>query len=316
MELGSRQGGGKPGSSALRVRSSRAPSRDADRRCLDFARHDRHKVRTICSGRTVTIADQPVPTQPRRRLADDLRAAIAAGEIELRFQPQVELAGGAIAGVEVLARWRHRRLGELGAERLFGAAARAKLLPELSRHIHAVALRQVGAWPAALAHLTVAVNVTAADLARADFAGDLLAQVQAYRIDPARLTVEITEHDLIANLESAAEKLSTLRAAGMAVALDDFGTGYSSISYLKALPLDYIKIDGRLSLDLLGDAREQVVVRHVIAIARELGLGLIAEGVETEQHRALLAAAGATHFQGFLCSGPVEVGEVARLVDL
>lgn len=252
---------------------------------------------------------------PRRRLADDLRAAIDADEIEVRFQPQVAMATARITGVEVLARWRHARLGELGAEKLFAAAARAALLPALSQHIHAVALAEVARWPAALGGLGLALNVTASDLAREQFGDDLLARAAAHGIDAARLTLEVTEHELIADLAVAADRLARLRGAGARVALDDFGSGYSSISYLKALPLDYLKIDGGLSADLLGGTRDQVIVRHVIAMARELNLGVIAEGVEGEQHRALLAAAGATHYQGFLCAPPLDTAALLRLVE-
>lgn len=252
---------------------------------------------------------------PRRRLADDLRVAIDTGEIELRFQPQVTLADDRIVGVEALARWQHGELGELGAAQLFAAAARASLLPALSQHIHIVALAEVARWPVPLDELTVAINVTASDLARPDFAADLLRQTNGHGIDPTRLTIEVTEHELIADLPAAAALLATLRAAGAKVALDDFGSGYSSIAYLKALPLDYLKIDGGLSGDLLGSSRDQVVVRHVIAMARELGLEVIGEGIETKAHRALLAAAGATHYQGFLCAAPLDSAGLARLME-
>lgn len=255
----------------------------------------------------------PSPPMPRRRLADDLRAAIERGEIELRYQPQVAMADGRITGVEVLARWRHPRLGELGAEQLFAAAARARLLPALSQHIQAAALQEVADWPAALGGLGVAINVTASDLARPGFAADLLARAAALNVDPARLTAELTEHEPIADLSAAAGVLAELRDEGVKVALDDFGTGYCGIAYLRALPLDYIKIDGGLSADLLREARHQVVVRHVIAMARELNLGVIAEGVESAAHRDLLALAGATHFQGYLCAPPLDNDQLAAL---
>lgn len=265
-------------------------------------------------GRSAAITEVSVAALPRRRLADDLRAAMDRGEIELRFQPQVRLSDDRITGVEALARWRHAEVGELGADMLFAAAGRANLLPALSQHIHVIALAEVARWPAALGALSVAINITASDLARRDFAPDLLAQAAAHSIAPRRLTVEITEHELIANLAGAGQALAALRAAGVTVALDDFGTGYSSIAYLKALPLDYLKVDGGLSGDLLGEPRDQVVVRHVIAMARELELGVIAEGVEREEHRAALAAAGATHYQGFLCAAPLDSAALATLV--
>lgn len=256
-----------------------------------------------------------VAAVPRRRLADDLLAGMAAGEIEPRFQPQVAMADGRITGVEALARWRHGRLGELGAERLFAAAARAELSPELSLHIQGAALAHVAAWPARLAGLTVALNVTAGDVARTDFAAGFLEQAEKRGIDVRRLTVEITEHELIADLDRAARELAALREVGVGIALDDFGTGYSSIAYLKALPLDHLKIDGRLSGDLLGSPRDQVVVRHVIAMARGLGLKVIAEGVESEEHRLLLAEAGATHYQGFLCAAPLGSVALVRFME-
>ena len=236
---------------------------------------------------------------PRRRLADDLRAAIDAGEIELRYQPQVAMTTGAITGVEVLARWRHGKLGELGAEQLFAAAARAGLGTALSRHIHAAALAAAGRWPAGLAGLGIAVNVTASDLAREAFAGELLTSAATHGIAPARLTVELTEHEPIADLAAAARRFAELRDKGVRVALDDFGSGYANLGWLRALPLDYLKLDSDLAGSLLAEGREQVVVRHVIAMALELGLGVIAEGVESEPHRAMLQTAGATHYQGF-----------------
>ena len=263
----------------------------------------------------MSSAEPPVSTLPRRRLADDLRAAIEGGEVELRYQPQVAIGSGRIVGVEVLARWRHPRLGELGAERLFAAAARAGLSPALSQHIQQVALAAVADWRGALAQLGIAVNITASDLGRAGFAGMLLDRLDVLGIAPARLTVEITEHELIGDLAAAAEVLARLRQAGVAVALDDFGTGYSGIAYLKSLPIDYLKIDFRLAGDLMGTPREQVVVRHVIAMARELGLAVIAEGVESDAHRALLAEAGATHYQGYLCAPPLESAALTDLLE-
>ena len=261
----------------------------------------------------MTVAS--VAAAPRRRLADDLRAAIDGGEIELRYQPQVAMATGRITGVEVLARWRHGKLGELGAGQLFAAAARAGLGTALSRHIHATALAEVGRWPAALAALTIALNVTASDLAREDFARELLGLAARHGVAPARVTVEITEHEPIADLKTAASRLRALRAAGVHVALDDFGSGYASVAWLRALPLDYLKIDGDLAGDLLLDEERQVVVRHVIAMARALGLGVIAEGVESEAHRVLLAAAGATIYQGFLCAPALDGPALATFVD-
>jgi EAL domain-containing protein (putative c-di-GMP-specific phosphodiesterase class I)/GGDEF domain-containing protein/DNA-binding response OmpR family regulator len=249
-----------------------------------------------------------------QRLAGELRGAMAEGQIEILFQPQVRIPEGAIEGVEALARWRHPELGELGAETLFAAAERAGLAAALSALVQDRALETARTWPAALARLRLSINITAADLAQHAFAARMLARIDAASFPRERVTAEVTEEGLIEDLGAAADTLAELRRGGCRVAIDDFGTGYSSLAYLKALPLDYLKLDRRLSQDIAGSARDRVVVRSVIDMARSLGLGVIAEGVETEEQLALLAAEGCTMYQGFLCSGPVGVEELVRLI--
>ncbi|MBX9797109.1 MAG: bifunctional diguanylate cyclase/phosphodiesterase [Sphingomonas sp.] len=246
-------------------------------------------------------------------LAVDLRQAIDQGEIDIVFQPQVAVATGAITGAEALARWEHPVLGPLGAETLFAAAARADLVIGLSDHIQRIALAQAAAWPAALAGLRLAINLTPADIARPGFADIFLDRVDSSGFARARLTVEVTENGLIEDLGAASGLLATLRQAGCRVAIDDFGTGYSSLAYLKALPLDYLKIDKKLAQDITGSARDRIVVRGVIDMARSLGLSVIAEGVETPEQLDLLAREGCQYYQGFLCAGPVDVLELERL---
>jgi diguanylate cyclase (GGDEF)-like protein len=250
-----------------------------------------------------------------QRLAQELRRAMTDDQIEIVFQPQVCIADSAVDGVEALARWRHPDFGELGAETLFGAAHRAGLEAALSELVQEKALKTARQWPAALAGLRLSINVTAADLAGKHFATRLLARIDAAGFARERVTAEITEEGLIEDLGAAAATLAELRRGGCRVAIDDFGTGYSSLAYLKALPLDYLKLDRRLSQDITGSPRDRVVVRSVIDMARSLGLGVIAEGVETEEQLALLAAEGCTMYQGFLCSGPVGVGELTSLVE-
>ena len=248
------------------------------------------------------------------RLAAEIRHALDRDQIEIRFQPQASVTTGAIVGVEALARWRHPELGELGAQALLEAGERAGLEIALSAHIQQAALHAAARWPEALSALRLSINVTAADVAQADFAERLLARVDAARFPRARLTVEITESGLIEELGEAARLLSDLRHAGCRVAIDDFGTGYSSLAYLKALPLDYLKIDRKLSQDIEGSPRDRVVVRGVIEMARSLDLTVIAEGVETPEQLDLLAREGCQLFQGFLCAEPLTVEALAGLV--
>lgn len=262
-------------------------------------------------------ASDEAPTGDALRgfLARDLERALAADEVEILFQPQVEIASGAIAGVEALMRWRHADHGELGAEQLLDAADRAGLIRELSAHVHARALAVAAAWPVALTGLRLSLNVTAEDLAIPDFAADFTARVAASGFPADRLTLEITERGLIEDPERAARVLGALRAAGMRVAIDDFGTGYSSLAYLSQLPLDCLKLDRLLTRDVAGSHRDRVVLRGILQLADSLSLAVIAEGVETEQQRDLLAREGCGYYQGFLCAGPLAVAALAKLIE-
>jgi diguanylate cyclase (GGDEF)-like protein len=248
-------------------------------------------------------------------LSADLRKALMRGEIEILFQPQVAIPAGTITGVEALARWQHPVHGELGAVTLFSVAEQSDYLVELSAHVQRRAAEIAAKWPDMLASLRLSINVTAADVARPSFVDGFLAMIDKTGFPRERLTVEITESGLMEDLSAAAGILAALRAAGCRVAIDDFGTGYSSLAYLKALPLDYLKIDKGLSGDIEGSLRDSVVVRGVIDMARSLGLSVIAEGVETEDHLGLLAREGCNYYQGFLCAEPLGTAALATLVE-
>ena len=248
------------------------------------------------------------------QLEIDLRKALDQDEIEILFQPQVSVTTGRIEGAEALARWRHPSFGELGAATLFSVAERSDYLVQLSDHVQRKAISAAAEWPEALARLRLSVNITASDIVRPGFAAQFLELVADSGFDRGRLTVEVTESGLIEDLNAAAYLLANLREGGLRVAIDDFGTGYSSLAYLKALPLDYLKIDKRLCEDITGSPRDRIVVRSVIDMARSLGLGVIAEGVETGEQLGLLAEEGCNLYQGFLCSPPVTGEALAALV--
>lgn len=248
-------------------------------------------------------------------LQADLRRALDRNEIEILFQPQLSIASGRVIGVEALARWQHPDHGELGAQTLFAVAERSDYLTALSGHVQRRAATIAANWPEALASLRLAINLTSADIARADFVTSFFAMIDSTGFPRSRLTVEVTESGLIEDLASAATVLASLRAGGCRVAIDDFGTGYSSLAYLKALPLDYLKIDKDLAGDISGSTRDRIVVRGVIDMARSLGLAVVAEGVETEEQLALLAADGCNYYQGFLFAQAVSVDELTRLVS-
>ena len=249
-------------------------------------------------------------------LESDLRQALEHDEIELLFQPQIEVSSGKVIGVEALARWRHPAHGDLGASTLFTVAERSDYLLTLSQHVQQKALAIAAAWPPILAAQRLSINLTATDIAQTDCAEAFLKIVDASGFPRGQLTVEITESGMIDNLERAADVFATLRANGLRVAIDDFGTGYSSLAWLKALPLDYLKIDKELSQDIAGTTRDRIVVRGVIDMARSLGLSVVAEGVETEEQLSLLAAEGCNYWQGFLFAEPLSVEALAeRMAD-
>ncbi|MEK6541304.1 MAG: EAL domain-containing protein [Pseudomonadota bacterium] len=232
----------------------------------------------------------------------DIEAALSKGEVIVRFQPQFSMDDDRLIGAEALARWHHPVLGELGGGALFAAAQASGLTHAVSMHVWEQALGMMASWPASLAHLRVALNITAHDMAVPTLAGGFLGLARRAGVAPDRLTVEVTESALIAQPDMASGQLDELRGVGVKVALDDFGTGYSGLAWLKQLPVDMIKIDSGFARDAHGSERDAAVLRGVINFAGGLGMGVLAEGVESIAQRDQLAAMGCRWYQGFLKS--------------
>ena len=242
------------------------------------------------------------PGRSAAQLEADLLGAVARDEISILFQPQFAMPGDRLTGAEALARWEHPQLGRIGAGALFAIAERADHVAQLSQHIAAKALALARAWPE---HLRLSINVTAADLAAHDYAAVLAGIVQASGFAASRLTLEVTEQALLGDIELARQSLAALSAAGMRIALDDFGAGFCNFRYLKLLPLDYLKLDRAMVDGIAEDPRDLAVLRAIVAMARALGLGVIAEGIETEAQRAAVEAEGCGCWQGFLRAEPM-----------
>ena len=228
-----------------------------------------------------------------------LRTALAERTVAIALQPQFEVATGHLIGAEALVRLNHADLGEVSAGALFAAADRCDLREELSQLIQQEAIAQAAKWPAALSDLRLAVNLGAEEL-NEGYSGRLLELLAKTGFSPNRLTLELTEESLIRDLDLASGQLELLRAEGVQIAVDDFGTGYSSLSYLKALPLDYLKIDKGMTPDIVGTGKDRVILRAIIAMAKALGLKIVAEGVEREEELAMLKAESCDFFQGYL----------------
>ncbi|MFM6852489.1 MAG: EAL domain-containing protein, partial [Sphingopyxis sp.] len=236
----------------------------------------------------------------------DVESAMAKGELTVRFQPQFDINSNALCGAEALARWQHPKLGDIGGAALFSAAGSAGLQAEVSATIWRAAMQAMAQWPATLRGLRVALNATAVDLSDPTLAARLLQMAHHYGVATERLALEVTESSTISQLEQAAANLTALRQAGVHVALDDFGTGYSGLSWLKQLPVDYIKIDSGFARDAGGAPRDRAVLSGIIDLARGLSLDVLAEGVESEQQRDQLAAMGCRWYQGFLRAPALE----------
>ncbi|WP_347304435.1 GGDEF domain-containing phosphodiesterase [Croceibacterium sp. TMG7-5b_MA50] len=247
-----------------------------------------------------------------RQLEADLLHALDRDEIEVLFQPQYASVTGRLVGAEALARWRHPELGRLSATDLFAIAERADHIAPLSRHLAAMALRSAASWPQ---DLRLSLNVTADELSASDFAASLAETVQLSGFSQDRMTVEITEQSLVADLDWSATQLATLAAAGACIALDDFGAGFCNFRYLKLLPVHYLKLDRSMVDGILDDPRDLAVLRGITAMARALDLTVVAEGIETEAQRAAITAEGCAIWQGFLGARPLTDVEFTALLE-
>lgn len=253
--------------------------------------------------RASDMAPEPWPS-PRSDPA--LQVMLDEEAIGIAFQLQMRVATGEVIGVEALL----RLSDDSAPDALFERAAAAGLAERLSRTMLRKALRAAASWEGPLGELRLSLNVLPEDLARDGFERWLLAEIAEAGLPATRITAEITESSLIGDPRAAAARLARLRAAGVRIAIDDFGTGYASLAWLSTLPLDQLKIDRGLILDLVGGRRAQIVVKALIALARELELQVLVEGVEDPAQLALLREWGCDLYQGFLGSPALDASDL------
>ncbi|MBS0348724.1 MAG: EAL domain-containing protein [Proteobacteria bacterium] len=252
----------------------------------------------------------------RAALEKDLRIGLQQAQFLLHYQPQVD-EHGVVIGAEALVRWQHPGLGMVAPGSFIPLAEETGLILPLGQWVLETACRQLASWAAApgRAHIEIAVNVSVRQFRQPDFVAQVEAVLARTAADPHRLKLELTESLMLNDLEEVVAKMAALRSRGIRFSLDDFGTGYSSLAYLRRLPLDQLKIDKAFVHDVQANANDAVIARSIVALARNLGLNVIAEGVETHEQHQFLIRQGCPAYQGYLFSRPLPIDEFEQFLD-
>ncbi|HML12656.1 MAG TPA: EAL domain-containing protein [Xanthobacteraceae bacterium] len=246
----------------------------------------------------------------RRALQHDLQSAIARNELTLHYQPQARV-DGEIVGFEALARWQHPTRGAVAPGTFIPLAEESGLIVPMSEWILRAACREAASWPR---NLQIAVNLSPVQFRHGDLAGLVHTVLLETGLSPDRLELEVTEGVLIDDFSRAVSILRRLKSLGVRIAMDDFGTAYSSLSYLQSFPFDKIKIDQAFISNVERNRQSAAIARAIIALARVLGLPVLAEGVETKEQLAFLAREGCDEVQGYLIGRPRPIAEYASVL--
>jgi len=253
----------------------------------------------------------------RLLLETDLRRALDANQLTLAFQPVFELASRRLVGFEALTRWEHPERGAIAPVDFIPVAEESGLIGALTQRAIQRSCLQLRAWRdrfPAYPHLFVNVNISGHDLAEPKFADQVRETLGQYGLPPSRLTLEITENTLMQQLDDGGKTLARLRELGVGLSVDDFGTGYSSLSHLSTLPISSLKIDRSFVDRLDGDSDDSEIVRAVIQLGGALGIGVVAEGIETESQLQRLRHFGCSYGQGYHLARPLTVRQVEALL--
>jgi len=266
------------------------------------------------AGHEIYAPERDLHSRDRLSLLGDLKGAIEKGELELHYQPKVDLRTLRVTGVEALVRWRHPERGLLGPMEFIPLAEQTALMRPLTLHVLDTALRQCKLWRDAGLCLTVAVNLSVPNLLDIRLAEDVRSLLERWQIPPDQLNLEVTENIVLADPVRVIEVLGELKRLGISLSLDDFGTGSSSLSYLKRLPVDELKIDRSFVMAMEESEADEVIVRSTTELAQRLGLRVVAEGVETEAAWEHLTRAGCEEAQGFFVQRPVPPAELGEWI--
>lgn len=283
-----------------------AASPDHLLRCADLALYHAKEQGRGCL--SLYDRDMHEAMQDRRQLTSDLRHAVSRGELELYYQPLVDVQSGQTQGYEALLRWNHPTRGMVSPVDFIPIAEETGLIVSIGEWVIRAGLEELSSWPK---HLSLAVNLSPVQIRNENLLPVIVQALGASGVDPARFELEITESVLLHDSEENAAVLHKLRDIGVRIALDDFGTGYSSLNYLRSFPFDKIKID-RSFVDQLKDRPEnQAIVDAVVGLANNLQMGTTAEGVENEEQLAELKRNGCTQAQGFYFERPQSASALA-----
>jgi diguanylate cyclase (GGDEF)-like protein len=255
-------------------------------------------------------------TVERLHLENDLRIAPQLGQLQLYYQPQVDIKSSKIVGLEALARWQHPLHGWVPPDEFIPLAEASDLIVHIGRWILNAACKQLRAWHlAGYPNLTVAVNLSARQFRQADLVPMIQKTVAEHELQPRHIVIELTESVVMSDAHRSIDTLEQLHRLGFNVAVDDFGTGYSSMSYLKRLPVSKLKVDKSFVNDLGANAKSDSIVKAIIALAHGLGMSVVAEGVETTSQRFILSTFHCDQFQGYLFSRPRAAADITELLQ-
>ncbi|QIB65988.1 putative bifunctional diguanylate cyclase/phosphodiesterase [Kineobactrum salinum] len=261
-------------------------------------------------------AGMNIAVERRHRISRNLALAIGRTELTLAYQPKVAIASGGIVGVEALARWHDRELGIIGPEEFIPIAEDTGLILSLGEWVLCEACTQMKRWEAQGEERLqgISVNVSTYQLNHQNFVEVVKGVLEKTGLEAGRLELEVTESAVMQNPERACAILTELHQLGVKIAIDDFGTGYSNLSQLKRFPIDYLKIDQSFISGIATDIQNAALVKTIVAMAYNLNLEVIVEGVETEEQLAFVKNLGAHMYQGYLCSEPLSVEEFQQFL--
>lgn len=241
----------------------------------------------------------------RATLEQDLRAAINNDALDLHYQPEINIDAASVCCVEALLRWRHPQHGNIPPDRFIPIAEQSGLIHPLTRWVLNRALKDCARWTKAGYTLGVSINISVANLRDPQLVHEIAVALQKWHVPASTLTLELTESAVMDDADHALQVLTRLHDMGVRLAIDDFGTGYSSLSYLKRLPVDLIKIDRSFVMEMESNNNDAIIVRSTVDLAHNMGMKVVAEGVENAEALAQLRALGCDLAQGYLISRPV-----------